>query len=131
MEQIKVRPTGWGSVLRKTAVDGLGHVTVNVNSRGGVEVIRKAGDRDYRGWYAESPSQDGSPAGAGAVVEAVGRTTKHLFRAMVDPSGLVVVERQSASRTDALGFDLASSPDYRGATTAELEQDRQSFLGRG
>ena len=127
MDQIKIGPTGWGSVIRKTAIESLGDVTVNVNSRGGVEVIRKAGDRDYRGWYAEASA--GSDFALGTLaVEGVGRTASHVFRAAIDVSGKACVDRSSGNIADRLGFDLVTPPDYRGETTRELEEDRRAFL---
>jgi hypothetical protein len=127
MRTIAIGPSGWGSVARKTAVESLGDVTINVNSRGGVEVIRKAGERDYRGWYAEEPDPAG-PSSARWTVQEEGRTTKHEFNAAVADSGAVRVERREGSLTAIFEFDLTSEPNYRGETTRELEDGRKAFL---
>jgi hypothetical protein len=124
---IAIGPTGWGSVIRKTTIDPLGDVTINVNSRGGVEVIRKAGPRDYRGWYAADP-RDQAPASATWTVTDRGRTAKHEFAAAISNTGAVRVERRRASITEVLAFDVTAAPDYRGETTRRLETSRKAFV---
>jgi hypothetical protein len=127
VKDIKIGATGWGSVVPKTTVNRLGDVTVNVNSRGGVEVICKPGHRDYRGWYAEAPTGENTETGP-AVIADSGRTTKHLFRVVIDASGTVRVKRAEGSIIHVLGFDLTRRPDYRGETTRQLEEARKDFL---
>lgn len=133
MHQIKIGPTGWGTLM-EFDIPGSWPVRVNVNSVGGIEVVRASGRGDtrfrgpYGGWYADDErAVEGLPASSEAY-ETDGEVARRwTWHGAINYSGFV-----SARRRDDRGgvvrfsFDL-SSPDYTAATSDLLEQERQRF----
>src|SRR5688500_6136780 len=95
MDDIRIGPQGWGSIIRRTAVEPFGEIIVNVNSRGYVEVIRCAQRRgDYRGWYSEVPTGQALEVG-NVLLARSGRLPGHAMQALVGDTGVVRVERRA------------------------------------